>query len=220
MAGELDKYIQEFKKYVAEGRLSAKKSEVERPSSPVWTKEEAEVVAKVEKLIEKQPLKADPDFDAVEFHKSIMPRVEPRYGEVNPATIAFTAYDIGWITPCLSKLQARRYWQYIVGLFENRFVYIWGYGYIEAVDRVTEDGCPNCKKKGCTGWSTLEGKALWLDPVGLGYYMAVLDLHKVKGYRANCEDLLERYSWAEIARKLQRPTLGSVGSLAGMMLGK
>lgn len=218
MPGELEKYLQDFQSYVTKIGTGVKPTP---PPKPTLTETETVLVIVMEKVLASVPIKAAPIFEVEAFHNGIMADTQATYGVVNDATIAFKATDRGVVTPCLSYQQAQGYWAYLAALYEKRFVWIWGYGFDDAVEKVKEDGCPTCGDKGkCTGWSTLEGKALYLDPGGLKYYTALLDLRRIWGILANVEELPKKVSWAMVIQKLGKPTLYSVGSLAGIMLGK
>lgn len=225
MAKEFWDYVSEFEKYLEPGFAITTKPKppvevVEKPETPpILDEEEQAAVDEVEKLLEKVKVEPIVKFDQGRFHAVVLKKVVPRYTVENPCTVAFTASDLGLVTPCVSLAQGQGYWNYLTALFELGFVHIWGYGYDEAWEKRHEGGCPTCTGEfsKCTGWWSLEAKALYM---GMPYYVALLYLEDVIENRANLKQLVEKYNWQNIKSRLRRPTLSSVGNLAGMLLEK
>lgn len=224
MTGEFWEYVKEFEKYLEPGYkvkpAAIAEPEVAEPvKPPVLDEEEQAAVDEVEKLLKKVRVEPIVKFDQLKFHAIVLKKVVPRYTVENPCTVAFMAADLGMATPCLSMAQGKGYWDYLAALYENCFAHIWGYGYDEAWEKRHEMGCPTCTGEyaKCGGWWSLEAKALYM---GDSYYVALLYLEDIIDNRANLKQLIEKYNWQNIKRRLQRPTLYSVGSLAYLLLKK
>ena len=180
MAGELEKYIQQFKDYVDKSGIKTGET-IKKPEKPVLKPEEEKIIEKIEKEIEKKPEKiiVIPSFDRDNFHKEVLSDVQKKYGVKNECTVAYTAKDKGFFVDCNHINEAIEYWEYLNDLYENCFAEIWGYGYAQALDEIKKPGCPTCSGEFARcGFSTLEAKAHYM---GGGYRTSLRDLETVKG---------------------------------------
>lgn len=222
MAGELEKYLQQYQEYVKLGEKVGIRNlrPEDKPVPPPVELDEEEAIKEVEELIKHNKIELIPQFDQSAFHAKVLDSVTRIYTVSNPCTIAYRATDLGIVTPCESFDQAVDYWGYLVSLYEIGFVHIWGYGYQDAFDKVTEPGCPNCTGEfsKCGGWWSIDAKALYMgDP----FYVILRQLRRVIRKSAELDVLVESgISWTTVKRKLRRPSLYSVGSLAYALLRK
>ena len=214
MGGELEKYLQQYQGYVKLGEKIGIKNLENKPTAPPVEPVEQEAVKEVEELIKHHKVELIPQFDQPTFHAKVLESVARIYTVSNPCTIAYRASDLGILTPCESFDQGTDYWGYLSALYEIGFVYIWGYGYQDAFDKLKEPGCPNCKGEfsKCGGWQSIDAKALYMgDP----FYVILLELRRKIRKDYDLETLAESgIPWTTIKRKLQRPSLFSTGELA------
>lgn len=180
MAGELEKYILQFKDYVNKSGIKTGEI-IKKPQKLNLNIEEAKKIEIIEKAIQKNPetVVAIPYFDRDKFHKKVLADVIGVYGVKNECTIAYEAKDKGFLTSCKHISEAIEYWEYLDDLYENCFAEIWGYGYAQALDEIKKPGCPSCSGEFIRcGFSTLEAKAHYM---GDGYRTSLRDLKTVKG---------------------------------------
>ncbi len=215
MAGELEQYIQNFQSYVNAGRLvtGIKDKPVPPPKPQVATVEEAKAIEVIEKQIETKKIELPIEFDSQLYHTEVLKRVEGTHGEKNPLTIAYQASDLGFLTPCRSLTEARGYMDYLSALYEIAFSAKWGYGYGDALEKVTEPGCPTCTGEfaKCGGSFSLDTKALYM---GIEYYDILRKLVKVLNRRNAVYDLTD---WNKVIMRLgKNPSLLAVSVLSEM----
>lgn len=156
-------------------------------------------------------------FPVSAFHHEVMLEVEPRYGEVNPATIAYEARDKGMVTKCDHISWAQDYWSYLVSLYRDAFSHIWGYSYEEAREKVADPGCPCCSTcpEGCGGHTNLESKARHL---GMGYYAILLEVKRFLRKQQDLDELAQAPIDWKAKLGPQHQTLYYLGALASEIL--
>ncbi len=215
MAGEFEKYLQDFQSYVNAGKLATgiKDKPVPPPKPQITTAEEAKAIEVVEKQIETKKIELPIEFDSLPYHAEVLKRVEGTHGEKNPLTIAYEAANLGFLTLCRSLLEARGYMDYLCALYEIAFSAKWGYGYDEALEKAKEPGCPTCTGEfaKCGGSFSLDTKAFYM---GIDYYDILCKLVKVLN-RRNAVYTLD--NWNKVIMKLgKNPSLLAVSVLSEM----
>jgi len=214
MDGALEKYVQKWKYYKARGEwINSKPKESaaivkETPPTPPpnITEEDKKIVETIIKEAKELPIEIE--FDEELFLKRVREKVVAKYGESNPATIAYMATDIGMQTPCLSLAHAKGYWSMLVALYENYFQWKWGYGYAEALRKVEEAGTPNCESP-CFGWKSLKAKALNL---GDDFYSSLLSYeNKSKKYEIFKRAVELHPDWKDWQKKMGKSTVIFIG---------
>jgi homospermidine synthase len=95
---------------------------------------------------------------------------------LNPSTELYQALTTGQNTDCQFIDHAVEYWDYILMKADARFSDIWGYSFREAVEKVSEPGCPTYKTN-CGSFSNLRHKAL---AMGEKYYVSYLDYDRAR----------------------------------------
>jgi len=203
MSGVLDKYLQDFKKYVDDGRaLGMKQGEIPPPAKPQLDLTEAAAVKEAETIIKSAvstPVMVF--FDAEAFHKQVLAKVGPKYTEVNDATIAYEASDLGFLTRAHSIEEVKGYADYLLALYEAAFAYVWGYGYQQAMDEVGNPGCPNCTDKKTCGFWSLEAKAHYM---GTEFYVVLTQLNSIIKVRGLFYNYAEKATWQQIRKRFSR----------------
>jgi len=223
MAKAFEDYVKDFEQYLKPGwGLKPAVKEEKAPTevgvveaAPVLDEAEKELVKAIQAEIDKQPVSVIVRFNPLLFHAAVVEKVEAKYGEKNPSTIAFQAADLGMVTPCASLEQAQGYWDYLVALYEEGFAHIFGYGYADAVEKVREPGCPKCTGEftKCGGWMSLQAKAHYMgDP----FYVILLYLEDTLQKHDDLNKLIAAgVSWVKVKRSLgPYDTLYHVGNLA------
>jgi len=225
MAKAFEDYVKDFEQYLKPGwglKPAAKEEKVAAVAevTPVLDEAEKELVRAVQGEIDKlkpRYIGVIVRFNPLLFHAAVVEKVEAKYGEKNPCTIAFQAADLGMVTPCASLEQAQGYWDYLVGLYEQAFVHIFGYGYADAVEKVREPGCPKCTPPEvgakCGGWMSLQAKAHYM---GDEFYVILLYLEDTLQKHDDLNKLIAAgVSWVKVKRSLGPwDTLYHVGNLA------
>lgn len=211
MPGALDQYLQDFQKYVSAGRAAGIKPKVEPPVKPVLEPSEEAAVKVLEDKAKSQPAPVvSVTFNSEVFHAQVLAKVKPKYTVENPATIAYQASDLGFLTSAYSLEEVRGYADYLLALYEGAFAWVWGYGYQEASDKVKEPSCPGCPKEKavCGGFWSLEAKAF---NMGLGFYDILCKLEDIIKIRGKFIDYAERTTWEQVKKRFPwQPSLQNV----------
>jgi hypothetical protein len=163
---------------------------------------------------EAKPLEPVAPLDVAAFHEAVLKDVGPSYTEVNPCTIFYEARDKGLVTTVEHVSQAVDYWNYLVGLSQEAFSYIWGCSLEDAIQHANETGCPNCPT--CSAGTDIDSKA---RHAGMAYYAVLLDVRHTLKKRDDVYQLA--HSGIDWKAKLapQHQTLYYLGELAEEIVG-
>jgi hypothetical protein len=163
---------------------------------------------------ETKPLEPVAPLDVAAFHEAVLKDVGPSYTEVNPCTIFYEARDKGLVTTVEHVSQAVDYWNYLVGLSQEAFSYIWGCSLEDAIQHANETGCPNCPT--CSSGTDIDSKA---RHAGMAYYAVLLDVRHTLKKRDDVYQLA--HSGIDWKAKLapQHQTLYYLGELAEEIVG-
>jgi hypothetical protein len=187
---------------------------VETPPEPQTNGTATTSTAQTAAAEEAKPLEPVAPLDVAAFHEAVLKDVGPSYTEVNPCTIFYEARDKGLVTTVEHVSQAVDYWNYLVGLSQEAFSYIWGCSLEDAIQHANETGCPNCLT--CSAGTDIDSKA---RHAGMAYYAVLLDVRHTLKKRDDVYQLA--HSGIDWKAKLapQHQTLYYLGELAEEIVG-
>jgi hypothetical protein len=126
-------------------------------------------------------------WDMKAFDEKVKQKAPITYGVLNSSTEFNQALLSGQDAPANNIADLMAYWDYVQMKADMRFSEVWGYSFREAVDKVSEPGCPTCPTT-CGSFSNLKHKALAL---GEKYYTSYLDYERTRQRNWDTQALAE-----------------------------